>query len=138
MPAVGPGRKIRPGRIRLPQPLATGTSIACPMVSPVNKELVGRSVIPSEGVSATVLFEEHPRQDNCRTSKQDFPTSAGILEFKQIATERGSVVKRYLAALVVGVMIFPFAGSAAASDGKEKVACLFYQTFREREPTDCL
>jgi hypothetical protein len=47
-------------------------------------------------------------------------------------------MKRYLAALVVGVMIFPLAGSAAASGYKERVACLFYHTFAEREPTDCL
>lgn len=49
-------------------------------------------------------------------------------------------MRRYLAALLLGVMIVPLAGSAAAaaSEGKEKVACLFYQTFRERELTDCL
>ena len=47
-------------------------------------------------------------------------------------------MKRLLAAMVVGILVLPFAGSAAASGYKEKVMCLFYQTFDEREPGDCI
>jgi hypothetical protein len=46
-------------------------------------------------------------------------------------------MKRYLAALVVGLMIVPFAGTASAGY-KERINCFFYQTFEQREPTDCL
>lgn len=46
------------------------------------------------------------------------------------------MVKRAMAALVLALMIVPFGGSALART--DKVACLFYQTFREREITDCL
>jgi hypothetical protein len=47
------------------------------------------------------------------------------------------VIKRSIAAFVVTLMVFPFLGGVAAAQ-PDRVACLFYQTFREREITDCL
>ena len=46
-------------------------------------------------------------------------------------------MKKSVAAALVALMMVPFIGTAAqASNLKEKVACLFYQTFRERDPDD--
>lgn len=46
-------------------------------------------------------------------------------------------MKKSVAAVLLALMMVPFIGTAAqASNLKEKVACLFYQTFREREPDD--
>jgi hypothetical protein len=48
------------------------------------------------------------------------------------------VIKRFIAVFLMALMILPVIGSAAlASEAKEKVACLFYQTFAERDPQDC-
>jgi hypothetical protein len=52
--------------------------------------------------------------------------------------EGGVVIKRIIAALVLALTIVPLGGAAMASVQTDKVACLFYQTFREREITDCL
>ena len=46
-------------------------------------------------------------------------------------------MKKAVAAVLLALMMVPFIGTAAqASDLKEGVACLFYQTFRERDPDD--
>lgn len=46
-------------------------------------------------------------------------------------------MKKSVAAVLLALTMVPFAGTAAqASNHKEKVACLFYQTFRERDPED--
>jgi len=47
------------------------------------------------------------------------------------------VIKRSIAAFVVALMTVPFFGGVASAQ-PDRVACLFYQTFREREITDCL
>ena len=54
------------------------------------------------------------------------------------ATQRGGeVMRKAVAALLLALMMVPFIGAAAqASNPKEKVACLFYQTFQERDPDD--
>ncbi len=47
-------------------------------------------------------------------------------------------MKRFTAVFLMALMIVPVMGSAAlASGAKERVACLFYQTFDERDPQDC-
>jgi hypothetical protein len=56
---------------------------------------------------------------------------------EQAYRKGGQGMKRYLAALVVGLMIVPFAGTASAGY-KERVNCFFYQTFEQRDPTDCV
>ncbi len=46
-------------------------------------------------------------------------------------------MRKTLATVLLALMMVPFIGTAAqASNLKEKVACLFYQTFRERDPDD--
>ena len=46
-------------------------------------------------------------------------------------------MRKAVAAVLMGLMMVPFIGTAAqASNAKEKVACLFYQTFQERDPDD--
>ncbi len=46
-------------------------------------------------------------------------------------------MKKARAAVLLALMMVPLIGSAAqASDLKEDVACLFYQTFQERDPED--
>ena len=46
-------------------------------------------------------------------------------------------MKKSVAAVLLALMMVPFIGTAAqASNIKEKVACLFYQPFRERDPDD--
>ena len=50
--------------------------------------------------------------------------------------EVGRVLKRFVAASLLALMMVPFAGSAAFAT--DKVQCLFYQTFRERDPGDCI
>lgn len=51
---------------------------------------------------------------------------------------RGNVVKRFVAAFLLALMIVPVIESTAfASGAKERVACLFYQTFAERDLQDC-
>lgn len=46
-------------------------------------------------------------------------------------------MKKSVTAVLLALTMVPFIGTAAqASDLKEKVACLFYQTFRERDPDD--
>jgi len=46
-------------------------------------------------------------------------------------------MRKAVAAVLLGVMMVPFIGTAAqASNLKEGVACLFYQTFQERDPDD--
>jgi hypothetical protein len=46
-------------------------------------------------------------------------------------------MKKSVAAVLLALMMVPFIGTAAqASNLKERVACLFYQTFRERDPDD--
>jgi hypothetical protein len=53
------------------------------------------------------------------------------------ATQTGGVMKKSVAAVLLALMMVPFIGTAAqASNLKEKVACLTYQTFRERDPED--
>lgn len=47
------------------------------------------------------------------------------------------MIKRSIAALVLALTIVPLWGTVASAR-TDKVACLFYQTFREREITDCL
>jgi hypothetical protein len=48
------------------------------------------------------------------------------------------VIKRFIAVFLMALIIVPAIGSAAfASGAKERVACLFYQTFDERDPEDC-
>jgi hypothetical protein len=49
----------------------------------------------------------------------------------------GRVIKRMIAALGLALTIIPIAASAASAQ-PDRVGCLFYQTFREREMTDCL
>jgi hypothetical protein len=48
------------------------------------------------------------------------------------------VVKRSIAALLLALAIVPVGGGIASAAQPDRVACLFYQTFREREITDCL
>lgn len=46
-------------------------------------------------------------------------------------------MRKAVAGLLLAVLLVPFTGSAAqASNPKEKVSCLFYQTFQERDPED--
>ena len=46
-------------------------------------------------------------------------------------------MRKAVAAVLLALMMVPFVGTAAqASNIKEKVDCLFYQTFRERDPDD--
>ena len=46
-------------------------------------------------------------------------------------------MKKSVAAALMALMMVPFIGTAAqASNLKEGVACLFYQTFAPREPED--
>ena len=46
-------------------------------------------------------------------------------------------MRKLIAALLLAVMTVPLsAGAASATNAKEKVDCLFYQTFRERDPDD--
>ncbi|HJR44562.1 MAG TPA: hypothetical protein VJ927_03070 [Actinomycetota bacterium] len=46
-------------------------------------------------------------------------------------------MRKAVAAVLMGLMMVPFIGTAAqASNVKERVACLFYQTFQERDPED--
>jgi len=46
-------------------------------------------------------------------------------------------MRRAIAAMLMGLMMVPFIGTVAqASNVKEGVACLFYYTFRERDPDD--
>jgi hypothetical protein len=46
-------------------------------------------------------------------------------------------MKKAVAAVLLALMMVPFIGTAAQASGwKEGVACLFYQTFRERDPDD--
>ena len=46
-------------------------------------------------------------------------------------------MKKSVAAVLLALMMVPFVGTAAqASNLKEKVACLMYHTFRERDPDD--
>lgn len=48
------------------------------------------------------------------------------------------MIKRFVAVFLLVLMIVPVMGSAAfASKAKERVECLFYQTFAERDPQDC-
>ena len=52
---------------------------------------------------------------------------------------REMALKRGIAALVVAFLVVPMGGSALAREIRtDKLDCLFYQTFREREITDCL
>jgi hypothetical protein len=47
------------------------------------------------------------------------------------------MMRKAIAALLLALMMTPLIGTAAhASNVKEGVACLFYQTFRERDPED--
>lgn len=46
-------------------------------------------------------------------------------------------MKKSVAAGLLALMMVPFIGTAArASNVKEKVACLFYYTFEQRDPDD--
>jgi hypothetical protein len=46
--------------------------------------------------------------------------------------------RRLVAVLLMSLMVVVVTGGAAsATNAKEKVACLFYQTFAERDITDC-
>ena len=46
-------------------------------------------------------------------------------------------MKKAVVAVLLALMMVPFIGTAAqATNLKEKVGCLFYQTFRERDPDD--
>jgi hypothetical protein len=46
-------------------------------------------------------------------------------------------MRKTIAAVLMGLMMVPFVGTAAQASGvKEGVACLFYQTFSERDPDD--
>ncbi|MGH9197266.1 MAG: hypothetical protein ACRD1T_16195 [Acidimicrobiia bacterium] len=48
------------------------------------------------------------------------------------------MVRRFVVAFLVALMLVPVMGSAAfASRAKERVECLFYQTFAERDIQDC-
>ena len=47
-------------------------------------------------------------------------------------------MKRFIAAVVLALMAIPFGSSAWAAARTDKLDCFFYQTFREREITDCL
>lgn len=48
------------------------------------------------------------------------------------------MIKRFVAVFLLALMIVPVMGSAAfASGAKERVQCLFYQTFAERDLQDC-
>ena len=48
-------------------------------------------------------------------------------------------MKRTIVIFLLALTAVPFtAGAASASNHTEKVACLFYQPFRERDITDCL
>jgi hypothetical protein len=50
---------------------------------------------------------------------------------------RGTVIKRSIAALVLALMAVPVGATAASAVTRtDKVDCLFYQTFRERDVTD--
>ncbi len=45
--------------------------------------------------------------------------------------------RKAVAAVLLALMMVPFIGGVAqASNLKERVACLFYQTFEERDPDD--
>jgi hypothetical protein len=46
-------------------------------------------------------------------------------------------MRRLIAAFVLALMIVPVVGGAASA-ATNKVECLFYQTFRERDPGDCV
>ena len=51
----------------------------------------------------------------------------------------GKVIKRSIAAFVLALMVVPFGATAASAAAQpDRLECLFYQTFRERELTDCL
>ena len=46
-------------------------------------------------------------------------------------------MKKAIAAVLLALMMVPLIGTTArASNLKEGVACLFYQTFQERDPDD--
>ena len=46
-------------------------------------------------------------------------------------------MRKAVAAILLALMMVPFVGTAAqASNVKEGVACLFYQTFHEHDPED--
>ncbi|MGH2728987.1 MAG: hypothetical protein ACRDJI_00095 [Actinomycetota bacterium] len=48
------------------------------------------------------------------------------------------MIKRWVAIFSLALMLVPVMGSAAyASRAKERVECLFYQTFAERDLQDC-
>ena len=46
-------------------------------------------------------------------------------------------MKKFVAAMVLALMMVPFAGVASAYE-TDKLECFFYQTFRERDVTDCI
>ena len=49
------------------------------------------------------------------------------------------MIKRSIAAFVLALMVVPFGATAASAAAQpDRLECLFYQTFRERELTDCL
>jgi hypothetical protein len=46
-------------------------------------------------------------------------------------------MRKAVVGLLLALMMVPFIGTAAQASGwKEDVACLFYQTFQERDPDD--
>lgn len=48
------------------------------------------------------------------------------------------MIKRFVAVFLLALMIVPVMGGVAlASGAKERVACLFYHTFKQRDPQDC-
>jgi hypothetical protein len=54
-----------------------------------------------------------------------------------IIEQQGRVrVKRLIAIFAIALAIVPIGASAASAT--DKVDCLFYQTFRERDPGDCI
>ena len=47
------------------------------------------------------------------------------------------MIKRLIAAILMALVIVPAAATAASAQ-PDRVACLFYQTFAERDIKDCL
>jgi hypothetical protein len=47
------------------------------------------------------------------------------------------MVKKVLAVCAMALLMVPVGGSAFAQD-TDKLDCFFYQTFRERDVTDCI
>jgi hypothetical protein len=89
--------------------------------------------------NALVLVGNKPEKmiDPGRVSRPRSGNSGSKSQGGRLIREERRVIKRSIAAVAAALMIVPFFGGVASAQ-PDRVGCLFYQTFREREITDCL